>query len=149
MKTEIVVNQPINIAFELYLDKNKFKEWKKDFIRYEQISGTTGNTGSVSKLFYKKFTLIETITSKKTPSELIANYEHQQGNNTMMFHTAKNQFTSLGDNRTLIEIESEVTKVNGFILGLIMKLMAGAGRKHAQEQLNQFKIFAEKNQPIL
>jgi len=144
MKTEVVVNQPIDKVFELYLDKSRFIDWKKDFVSYEQISGKAGEAGSVTKLVYKKYVMIETINSKIAPDEVIATYEHKQGNNTMMFHTAKNNFTSLGGTRTLIEVESEITKVNGFIFGLIMKLFAGAGKKHAQEQLDRFKMIAEK-----
>jgi len=144
MKTEVVVNQPIDKVFELYMDKNRFKDWKKDFVSYEQMSGVAGEVGSVTRLVYKKFVMIETITLKKGPEEMIATYEHRHGNNTMMFHTAKNRFTSLGGTRTLIEVDSEITKVNGFVFGLIMKLMAGAGRKHAQEQLDRFKVIAEK-----
>ncbi len=144
MKTEVVVNLPIDKVFELYLDKSRFKDWKRDFVSYEQISGKAGEVGCVTKLVYKKFVMVETITSKNAPDEVVATYEHKHGGNTMMFHTAKNRFTSLGGTRTLIEVDSEITKVNWFVFGLIMKLMAGAGRKHAQEQLDRFKVIAEK-----
>ena len=143
MKTEVVVNQPINKVFKLYLDKDRFKDWKKDFVSYEQLAGMAGQAGSVTKLVYKKFTMTETITSMNAPDEVVAEYEHTHGNKTMMFHTAKNSFTSLGGTRTLITVDSEITKVNGFIFGLIMKLMAGAGMKHAQEQLDRFKVVVE------
>ena len=144
MKTAVVVNQPMDKVFELYLDKNRFKDWKKDFVSYEQVSGNVGEVGSVTKLVYKKFVMIETITSKKAPDEVVAEYEHKHGGNAMMYHNAKSRFTSLGGTRTLIEVDSEITKVNGFVFGLIMKLMAGAGRKHAQEHLDRFKVLAEK-----
>jgi hypothetical protein len=143
MKTSIQINLPIEKAFELFMDKNNFKNWKKEFVSFEQISGSSDEIGSVTKLVYTKFTMFETIVSKNSPSEYVATYEYKRGAKTQMFHKAVNTFTLLDANKTSIVVNSEIIKVNGIFLNLMMKLMAGAGRKYSQEQLDKFKVFAE------
>jgi hypothetical protein len=144
MKPTIEINLPANRVFELFMNKTNFKEWKKDFISYEFISGTPGEVGAVTKLVYKRVTMFETITNKNFPNEIIAEYEHKRGEKTIMFHKASNHFASLSDNKTLLEVDMEITKIIGLLPKIIMTLMAGAGKRYAQTQLNQLKSFAEK-----
>jgi hypothetical protein len=144
MKPSIEIELPIKRVFELFMDKTNFKEWKKDFISYEHISGTAGEVGAVTKLVYKRVTMFETIISKNSPTEIIAEYEHKSSEKTIMFHRATNHFTALSDNRTLIEVDMKITKIIGFLAKIIMTIMAGAGKKYAQTQLNQLKVFAER-----
>ena len=61
-----------------------------------------------------------------------------------MFHKASNRFTSLSEDKTFYELDSEMTKIIGLLPKIIMKLMKSAGKKYAQDQLNRFKVFAEK-----
>jgi hypothetical protein len=142
-KVSVEINKPINELFGLFLDKNYFKEWKKDYIGYEHLSQIPGEVGSGTKLIYKRQVMIETIVQKTTPTEIIAEYEHQQGGKTNMFNRVSNRFTSLNDTRTLLEVETEITEVAGFLLKVIIKFMVKAGKKYAQIQLNQLKTFAE------
>jgi len=144
MKPTIQINRPINDVVKLFMDKKYFKEWKKDFIGYESISGSPDEIGAVTKLVYKRVTMFETIISKKLPNEIIATYEHKRGEKTTMIHRVTNRFKSLSENSTLLEVEMEILKIDGFLLKLIMTMMAGAGRKYSQTQLNQLKILAEK-----
>lgn len=145
MKTQVEVELPINKAFDLFLDKSTYKEWKKDFVSYEPVSGTPGEVGAVTNLVYKDYVMVETIVSKRDHCAYSATYEHIRGGRSMVFHIAQNQFTVLSPHRTLIEVDGEITRVNGFMMKLMMKLMAGAGQKQAQEQLNKFKaVFEEK-----
>jgi hypothetical protein len=144
-KVSTEVNLPINDLFKLFLEKEKFKNWKKDFIDYEHISGEPGEIGAMTKLIYKRQTMVETIASKNPPTEIIANYEHQQGGKTNMFHTVSNRFTSLTEGSTRLEVETEITKLVGLFFKILIPLMAGAGKKYAQTQLDQLKAFAEKH----
>ena len=144
-KVSIEINLPIGGLFPIFLDKSKFKSWKKDFIGYEPVSGIPGEPGAVTKLMYKRQTMLETIVTKNTPGEMIASYEHQQGGKTNMFNTVTNRFTSLSENKTLLEVETEITKIIGFLFKILIPLMAGAGKKYAQTQLNQLKLFSELN----
>jgi hypothetical protein len=144
MITAVEIDLPIDKVVELFMDKENFKEWKKDFVRYEHISGTPDEVGAVTKLVYKRLTMFETITSKRLPAEIVEEYEHKRGKATIMFHKAINRFTSIEQSKTLYELDSEVTKVVGLLPTLIMKLMASAGRRYAQDQLEQFKALAEQ-----
>ena len=144
MNPTIEIDLPIHKVAELFMDKSNYKEWKKDFISYEHISGIPGEVGAVTRLVYKRPTMIETIVSKNLPYEIIAMYEHKHGKKTVVVHKTVNHFKSLTENRTLIEVEMIIIKVDRFFLKLMMTLFAAAGRKYAQVQLNQFKVFAEK-----
>jgi hypothetical protein len=127
----------------MYLGKNHYKEWKKDFISYENISGLTGESEAMTMLIFKRMSMIETVVSKNMPLEIKLRYEHKQRGRTTMVHEATSHFVSIADNKTLIEVDSEVTEVKGVFMKMVLKLMAGAGKKYSQQQLDQFKVFAE------
>jgi hypothetical protein len=143
MKISVELDLPINKVVDLFADQNNFRYWKKDFIRYEPVSGLSGEVGAVTRLIGKRGIMLETIVSKNLPSEIIQTYDHMRGEKTMMSHRAINRFVSLTPNKTLYELDSEVTQVKNFLMRLMLKLMAGAGKKYAQGQLDQFKAFAE------
>lgn len=143
MNVSVKIHLPLDKVVELLMDSRYFKEWKKDFINSEHISGTSGRVGSVTKLVHKRVTMLETITSNNLPSEISAEYEHKRGTKTVMFHRGINKFSRINDNNTLYELEFEATKVVGLLPKIMIKLFAGAGKKYAQEQLNNFKKFAE------
>src|SRR5690242_16808112 len=142
-KVSVEINKPVKDVFELFLDKSKFKYWKKDFNGYEHVNGTLGQVGAITKLFYKRQTMVERIVKINVPTEIIAEYEHQQGGKTNMYHTVTNRFIALAENKTRIEVETEITKMIGWFFKMIITLMAGAGKKYAQTQLNQLKVYAE------
>ena len=148
MNPSIEINLPIQRVAELYTDKNNFQHWKKGFTSFEMVSGSSNEVGSVCKLYFKKETIIETITSNNLPFEISQEYEHKNGEKTIMFHTAVNRFIAVTESRTLIEMEMKVSDVTGFILKLMIKMMAGAGRRYAQDQLIQFKGFAENQHSL-
>ena len=138
-----IINLPIIKVVELFMDKSSYKYWKKDFTGYEPISGISEEAGSVTKLVFKRVTMLETITSKNLPAELRCEYEHKQGKKTVMFHNASNRFNALTGNKTLYELDSVTTKAIGLLPKIMMLLMGKVAKKYAQIQLDQFKIFAE------
>ena len=71
MKVAIEINAPTNIVVEVFMNKNNFKDWKKDFIRYENISGIAGEVGAITKLIGKREVMYEKIIPKNLPSELL------------------------------------------------------------------------------
>lgn len=143
-KVAIEINLPVTDLFNLFLDKEKFKFWKKDYLGYEHLSGTPGQAGVITRLKYKRQTMIEKIVTINAPVEMIAAYEHQQGGKTNMYHTVTNRFISLNPGTTRLEVETQITKIVGVFFKLMITLMAGAGKKYAQTQLNQLKVLAEK-----
>ena len=138
------INLPLEKVFELFLNKDNLKEWQKELISYEHISGTPGEVGAVTKLNYKSVTIIETITFKNIPHEVKGVYEHKAGKKTVMIHDTSNRFTSLGENKTLFELEMQNVKFIGFLPKLMSKLMGGMFEKYHQNEVDAFKVFAEK-----
>jgi uncharacterized membrane protein len=144
MTSTIEVNAPVEKVFDLFTDKNRFLEWKIGFKSHKHLSGTQSGVGAVSQLTYKRFVMIETIKQKDKPHLYITSFEYLQNGKTMMEHEAVNKFTSLAENHTLVEVISNVTKVNGFFNRIFVKLMAKAGQKQFRDQLQLFKKMAER-----
>ena len=138
------INMPIEKTFELFLNKDNLKEWQKELISYEHIIGIPGEVGAVTKLNYKSVTIFETVTLKNMPYEIRGVYEHKRGEKTIMVHNASNRFSLIGENKTLFELEMEDVKFVGFLPKLMSKLMGGMFEKYHQNEVDQFKVFAEK-----
>lgn len=145
MKCSIEINAPINKVVDLFINPGLYKEWKKDFLSFEHVSGTPSQVGAVTKLNFKRVTMFETITSSSLPNEISATYDHKRGEKTMMIHKATNRFSAIPGNKTLYETESEITKVVGILPKIIMGLMAGAAKKYYSNQLFLFKSMVEKH----
>ena len=138
------INAPIEKAFELFVNKSNLKEWQKELISYELISGSPGEVGAVTKQKYKSVTIIETIIAKNAPYELKGFYDHQARSKTVMTHNTSNRFSRLGDNKVLFEMEMQDVKFVGFLPKLMSKLMGRMFEKYHQNEVDQFKLFAEK-----
>jgi hypothetical protein len=138
------INVPIKKAFELFLNKDNLKEWQKELISYENLSGVSGEVGAVTKMNYKSVTIFETITFKNIPYEIRGVYEHKAGKKTIMVHNTSNRFSLVGENKTLFELEMQDVKFVGFLPKLMSKLMGRMFEKYHQNEVNQFKVFAEK-----
>jgi len=145
MTTKIEIQAPIDTVFKLFTDKDKFHEWKIGFINYEPTSGVPGEEGAIARLNYKKYCLIETILKKSVPSQYSTAYEYVQNSRIIMKHTAINKFTPLNKDSTIIEVISEVTEVNNFLMRIFMKLFPNAGQKQSADQLKLFKNYVENN----
>ena len=140
----VEIDLPIHKVFQLFADKDNLKEWQKELIRYEHVSGKPGEVGAVTKLVYKSVTIIETIAEKNTPHEFDGTYEHKRGVHTVMVHKAFNSFIEQKKNKTLYEMKIVYVKFAGIIPKLMGVFMGFFVRKYYQNWLNQFKSFAEK-----
>ena len=138
------INAPVQKTFELFLNKDHLKEWQKELISYEPISGISGEVGAVTRLSYKTVTIFETITYKNIPHEIRGMYDHKRGSKTIMIHNASNRFSLIGENKTLFELEMLDVEFVGFLPKLLSKLMGGMFEKYHQNEVDQFKVFAEK-----
>jgi hypothetical protein len=137
------INLPVEKVFELFLNKDNLKEWQTEVINFEHINGTPGEVGAVTKQNYKSVIIIETITSKKFPDEIRGLYDHKRGTTTIMIHESSNRFKSLGENKTLFELEMLNVEFVGFLPKLMSKLMGRMFEKYHQEEVDRFKLFAE------
>jgi hypothetical protein len=79
MKVTIDISRPIDKVIELFIDKGNFKEWKKDFVRYEPVSGIPGQVGAVTRIVGKRSIMLETVLSNDVPAEIVEQYAHKRG----------------------------------------------------------------------
>lgn len=139
------INQPINKVVELFVNKNNQKEWQKELISYESISGNFNEVGAKTKLVYKSVTIIETILSNGLPDEILGYYEHLAGKRMIMVHNTSHRFRKLSENKTLFELEMQDVRFIGFLPKLMSKLMGKMFEKYHQNEVDQFKVFAERS----
>ena len=136
------VDRPLHVVADLFADPDKRSEYQDGFERWEPVSGTPGEDGAVSKLYYsargREMVLKETVVANRLPDSFEAYYEHSHMDNTL-----KTTFTPLGENRTRYEIEGEYTALRGFMPNLMAKLFPRIFTKQAQSWLDNFKVFAE------
>ena len=139
----IIINQPIDKVAALFADPAKLKEYQKDFIRKELISGNPGQEGAVSKMYYKQgkgtMELTETILLNNLPDEFLGSYRHKHMDNTM-----KSTFTALSDHQTRFDTEIEYTAFRGFFAKMLAFLFPGMFKKQVQTWLSNFKTYAEQ-----
>jgi hypothetical protein len=140
------INVPIEKAYELFVNKDNLKEWQKELVSYEPMSGISGEVGAVTKLNYKTVTIVETVSFINKPYEVRGVYEHKlkRREKTIMVHNTSNRFIQVGANKTLFELEMQDVKFFGFLPKLMSKLMGRMFEKYHQNEVDQFKLFAEK-----
>lgn len=142
-KGAIEINQSRDKVVSLFKDPANLKEYQDGFIRKEHVSGTRGEIGAISKMYYKhgkqEMELVETITKNELPDTFEASYHHIHMDNTM-----KCNFTALSENQTRYEFEYEYTRINWIMPKLMAILFPSMYRKPAEKWLRQFKQFAEK-----
>jgi Polyketide cyclase / dehydrase and lipid transport len=144
MKAQIEIDATISNVFELYINKKNYGQWKSGFVNYELVSGQPDEKGSAVLLHYQNYTMTETVEEIDKPDRYVTRYERLQNGKPMMTHIADSQFTAIDANKTRITINSDVVKVNGFIMKLMITLMAKLGEKQLNDQLKSFKIMVEK-----
>jgi len=136
------VHRPIAEVAALFADPTKLIHYQDGFLRKELISGTEGQDGAISMMYYKmgkrEMELKETITANNLPDSFEASYEH-----THMDNTLKSTFTALSDNSTRYEIEGEYTRMSWVMPRLISILFPSMYRKQAQKWMDNFKVYAE------
>lgn len=83
----VIVEKPREIVVKYFSGPQYLKEYQDGFIRKELRSGETGQTGSVSQMFYQQgkseMELTETIILNNLPEEFIGSYHHKNMDNTM------------------------------------------------------------------
>ena len=118
------------------------KKWQPTLIKFENISGTPGQPGAVSKLTYsegkREFALIEKITRRAEPDEFDGTYENDFADNTI-----RNLFIARGENETLWKMETEF-KFNTLIMKIVGPLMKSNFIKRTEKDMQRFKELVEK-----
>ena len=138
----VEIARPIESVASLFLDASRRVRWQDGYLRSELISGTPGEVGARSRLFFSKprgMELVETIVLKNLPHEITGTYEHRHMGNTM-----RSRFTAIDENRTRFDAGIHYTQFNGIMTKLMAKFFPGMFRRQVQEWLDRFKELAEE-----
>ncbi len=142
-KGELIINAPQEQVAHYFADPAYLGEYQEGFIKKELISGTVGEKGAVSKLYYKfgmnDVELTETITANHLPNSFESHYHHKHMDNTM-----KCRFVQLEEQKTRYEYEFNYTRIRGFMPKLISILFPGMYRKQGEQWLHNFKAIVEQ-----
>ena len=138
----IQINKPKEVVARFFADPAYLGEYQDGFIRKELVSGQEGQTGAVSRMYYKygkrDMIMTETITRNDLPDAFEAHYHHKHMDNTWQC-----RFTSLDENRTEYSYAFEYTRIDWFMPRLIAILFPGVYRKQGEKWMRQFKEFVE------
>lgn len=136
--SSIIINKPLDQVVEAFLDPESLKKSQKGFIKKEIIKGQPNEVGTVSKLIYEKFEMIETITANDLPNSFSGFYEHK-----LMTNTMRSTFEAISSNQTKFSTEIEYKQFKGLLIKIIAKLYPGMFIKQVKEWLQQFKSYVE------
>ncbi|MCE7992992.1 MAG: SRPBCC family protein [Roseivirga sp.] len=139
----IDIDKPKEVVASFFANPEYLGEYQEGFLRKQLVSGTAGQDGAISKMYYQmgkgEMELTETITSNRLPEVFEGHYHHKHMDNTM-----KCTFTALSENRTRYDTEIEYTRINWLMPRLMAILFPGMYKKPAQRWMNNFKEFVEK-----
>ena len=138
------INQPINTVVELFMNKNNLKSWQHELLSYESVNEIAEGVGAKTKFVHKTIIIFETILSLNLPDEIKGFYEHKAGKKTVMEHNTAYRFRKLSENKTAFELEMLDVKFVGLVPKIMSKLMGGMFERYHQNEVDQFKLFAEK-----
>lgn len=137
----IAIDLPRDKVIELFDSKDNMFQWQKGLQKMDHLSGTEGELGAKSKLYYKmgkrEMEMIETITKKELPEEFHGTYEANG-----VLNIQENYFREVDADHTEWESRSEF-QFKGF-MKFIYPLMKGAFKKQSLSFMKDFKEFAEK-----
>jgi|ERR1051326_1311700 hypothetical protein len=137
------INTPLDKVVQLYSNYDNHKNWQKELVSWEPVSGPHLQKGSKTRLVYRSVTMIETIIANNLPHSITSEYDHLHGKNIVMRHRSTHRFSAIGAAKTRFETEMEFIEAFGFMPKLMMKLMGGMFRKFYDAQLKRFGEYAE------
>jgi hypothetical protein len=140
-----IINKPRDVVTKYFSDPKYLGEYQDGFIKKELLEGNPGETGSISKMYYKygkmDMILTETITNNNLPETFEGFYHHKHMDNTM-----KCNFTAMDENTTNYEYEIDYIRMNWIMPRLMAILFPGIYRKQGEKWMQQFKEFVEKQE---
>ena len=139
----VTINKPRKNIVAFFSNPKYLKEYQEGFIRKTHISGNEGQTGAISKMYYKmgkgEMELTETITNNSLPDFFAGQYHHKHTDNTMLC-----TFKELDSNTTQCDWEVEYTAFRGFVINVMKTVLPSMFKKQVQKWLQNFKTFVEK-----
>lgn len=137
------INRPQAKVAELFADPAYLNEYQDGFVKKVLVSGTAGQAGAISKMYYQQgkqeMELTETIITNQLPDFFEAHYHHKHMDNTM-----KCTFIKLNEQQTRYEYEYEYTRMSWIMPRLIAILFPSVYRKQVEKWMINFKTFVEQ-----
>ena len=138
---ELQLNKSRAEVWSAFDDPENKKIWQPTVIKFENISGTPGRPGAVSKLTYseggREFSLVEKVIHRAEPDRFDGFYENDFADNTV-----RNSFIPISENKTLWKIEAEF-KFKTIIMKIIGPLMKRNYVTRTQRDMERFKNLVE------
>jgi len=139
-KISIVINKPIDVVIQAYLEPKNIPYWMTNINKSEVIKGKMGEVGSIVHLHYNNNGQISIIEDKLIYCEAGIKYVSRRVNQSLDVHLETN-FRSLKNASKMSLIWSG--KGNYFIVKLLIPLMRKNLRKVAKSELTRFKNLIE------
>lgn len=140
---EIMVDKAVSESWAVAQDEAKMSDWMPGFQRIEHVSGTPGEVGAVSNVYFddngKEMVIKETIT-EIVPNESIS----MKFENDFMDMDYKMELTPM-DGKTKI-LTSTTAKGNGIFSKSIMALMGSTLKGQEESNLGKLKKTIEENE---
>ena len=139
----VTINKPKKMVASLFADPAHLGQYQEGFIKKILISGTAGEEGAISDMYYKanrqEMIITETIMSQKLPDFFRGFYTHKHMDNFMV-----SRFKSIDEYQTLYEAQIEYIEIRAFIPKIMAKIFPSLFKNQVQKWLDNFKEFAEK-----
>ena len=140
---EIPINRSRAEVWKAFDNVENIGKWQPSLIKFENLSGTPGQPGAVSRLTYlegkNEFFLTEKITLRQEPERFDGAYENDFADNTI-----QNTFIATGEHETLWKMDVEFT-----FKTLLMKIVGPVMKKNfvirSQKDMQRFKEMVEKS----
>lgn len=129
-------------VWKAFDNPDNMKIWQPALIKFENISGTPGQPGAVTKLTYseskREFFLTEKVTYRAEPDRFDGVYENDFADNSI-----NNTFIATSDNETLWKMDVELK-----FKTLLMKIVGAFMKKNfvtrTEKDMVRFKELVEK-----
>jgi len=135
---KVEIEAPRELAASIFAVPENKRHWHDEFVNHELLEGSPATPGSVTKLQFKKFILIETVVSNSLPDEFTGEYLAEG----ICWNSMTNRFVDLGNDRTRYEVDIEY-KFIGRIVKFMAWIMPGMFKNQVQKTLDQFKQHVE------
>ncbi|WKW46487.1 SRPBCC family protein [Myroides sp. JBRI-B21084] len=141
--SEITVAKPANEAWAVMNDVEKLPDWLTGFKKFEHVSGTKGQVGAVSNVYFDNNG--ETMIIKETITKIIPNKSISmvyESDFMDMHYTIT--FNSLPNNQTKIS-STTMAEGNGMISKSIMAIISSTLKAQEETNLTKLKTTIENN----
>ena len=139
---EMEIAQPRATVVALFDDPDNMKRWQPGLVSFEPLDGEPGTEGARARLRYRmgkrEMEMVETITERSLPDELVATYE--TGN---VWNKVRNRFLEAGPETTRWILSTEF-RFHGLLMRTMGLLAPWAFKRQSRQFMEQFKTFAEE-----